>query len=373
VGELRFVIALRVVAAVAASVVLVSTLMSAVKTFVVPRDEPTALTRIVFLIVRRPFWAVARRRDLATGHRIMRQFAPSALLVLPIVWISVVWLCFAVIFGALDSHDWRSALEISGSSVTSLGNFQPRGLGSTILSFGEAALGLGLVALLITYLPTIYAAYQRREREVSLLSVRAGTPPSAVEMLVRFQVIGGIRETTDLWTGWEEWFVDLEESHLSMGSLAHFRSGLANHSWVTASGAVLDAASLLLSSVEVDYEPRAALCIRSGFLALRHVADFFDIDHPVDPSPTDPISISREEFDQALARLDAAGLPLKADREQAWQDFRGWRVNYDNVLLSLCALVWAPPAPWSGDRAGTYQRPPITRRGGRGRRMRSST
>lgn len=362
----------RVAVAAAATVVLVSTLMSAVKTFVVPRDEPTALTRVVFVFVRKPFWAVARRRDLHAGHRIMRQFAPSALLVMPIVWITVVWLCFAAFFWALDTHDWRAALEISGSSVTSLGSFQPRGLGSTILSFGEAALGLGLVALLITYLPTIYAAYQRREREVSLLSVRAGTPPSGIEMLVRFQAIGGIRETTDLWTNWEEWFVDLEESHLSMGSLAHFRSGLPSQSWVTASGAVLDAAALLLSCVDVEDEPRAALCIRAGWLSLRHVADFFDIDHVTNPSPTDPISVTRAEFDEALRRLETAGIPLKGDPDQMWRDFAGWRVNYDDVLLSLCALVWAPPAPWSSDRSGEFPRPPITRRGGRGRRMRAA-
>lgn len=366
-------IVLRILVALAATGVLIATLMSAVKTFVVPRDEPTALTRLVFLAVRAPFWKVAQRRPLHDGHRIMRQFAPSALLVLPVVWITVVWLCFGAFYWALDHHGWRRALEISGSSVTSLGSFQPEGLGSTILSFGEAALGLGLVALLITYLPTIYAAYQRREREVSLLSVRAGTPPSGVEMLVRLHLVGELRDTSDLWTNWEEWFVDLEESHMSMGSLAHFRSGLARHSWVTASGAVLDAAALLLSAVAVPSEGRAALCIRSGFLSLRHIADFFDIGYRVDPQPSDPVSVTRAEFDQALRRLETVGIPLRSDREQAWLDFVGWRVNYDDVLLSLCALVWAPPAPWSSDRSSSYRRPPITRRRGRGRQMREAT
>ncbi|MDP1794998.1 MAG: hypothetical protein Q8K63_12765, partial [Acidimicrobiales bacterium] len=285
----------------------------------------------------------------------------------------VLWLTFSVFFWSFGSNDWATALEISGASVTSLGSFQPSGLGPTILTFVEAALGLGLIALLITYLPTIYSAYQRREREVSLLSVRAGTPPSAVEMLVRFQLVNAIHDTTDLWAGWEEWFVDLEESHASMGSLAHFRSGPADHSWVTAAGTVLDGAALLLSSVDVDDEARAALCIRSGFLALRNVADFFDIDYYADPSPGDPISVTRDEFDAALRTMDAAGVPIKANRDQAWRDFAGWRVNYDGVLLSLCALVWAPPAPWSGDRATGYQRPPITRRGGRGKQFRRST
>jgi hypothetical protein len=358
--------AVRIVAAVIAFVVLVRTVVSAVRSFVVPRDEPTALTRAVFLVLRVPFVAVARRRDHAAQHRIMRAYAPSSLLVLPVLWIFVVWLCFATFFWAIDRSPWRHALEISGSAVTSLGTFNPDTLVSDVLSFGEAALGLGLVALLITYLPTIYAAYQRREREVSLLSVRAGTPPSAVEMIARFQLIGFLDKTEEIWGGWEEWFVDVEESHTSMGSLAHFRSGLPEHSWITASGAVLDTASLLLSAVDVPYEPRAALCIRSGYLALRHVADYFDITYDHNPQPSDPIAIEREEFDNALDRLAAVGVPLKADRDQAWRDFAGWRVNYDQVLLALCALVWAPSAPWSGDRPASFRRPPLTRRGGRG-------
>lgn len=107
---------------------------------------------------------------------------------------------------------------------------------------------------------------------------------------------------------------------------------------------MLDGASLLLAAVDVDYESRAALCIRSGFLALRHVADFFSIPYDPNSPPTDPISVTRNEFDAALRTMEAAGVPIKADREQAWRDFAGWRVNYDAVLLALCALVWAPPA-----------------------------
>jgi hypothetical protein len=360
------VIAARIAVAIVCSVVLVRTLVSAVRSFVVPRDEPTALTRFIFIVMRPPFLAIAKRRDHAAGHRVMRAYAPSALLLMPVIWIFVTWLCFGGLHWALDQTPWKRSLEMSGSAVTSLGTYPAESFGGDVLSFGEAALGLGLVALLITYLPTIYAAYQRREREVALLSVRAGTPPSAVEMIVRFQIIGFLERTEEIWGDWEQWFVDVEESHTSMGSLAHFRSGLPDHSWITASGAVLDAASLLLSSVDVAHEPRATLCIRSGYLALRHVADFFDIPYDPDPRPDDPISVRRDEFDAALARLAEAGVPLKGDRDQAWRDFNGWRVNYDAVLLALCALAWAPSAPWSGDRPTALRRPPLTRRGGRG-------
>ena len=73
--------------------------------------------------------------------------------------------------------------------------------------------------------------------------------------------------------------------------------------------------------------------------------------------PADPISITRAEFDAACEQLAAEKVPLKADREQAWRDFGGWRVNYDFVLLRLCTLTMAPPAPWSSDRAPAYQAP----------------
>jgi hypothetical protein len=103
---------------------------------------------------------------------------------------------------------------------------------------------------------------------------------------------------------------------------------------------------------KVPADPRAALCIRMGYLALRRIADLFAIEYEPDPHfPGNPISVTREEFDRALAALEAEGVPLKSDRETAWQDYGGWRVNYDTVLLALAELVMAPKAPWSSDRA----------------------
>jgi hypothetical protein len=114
----------------------------------------------------------------------------------------------------------------------------------------------------------------------------------------------------------------------------------------------LDAAALSLSTVDMPSDPQAALCIRAGYLALRRIADFFKINYNPDPAyPDDPISITPEEFEQACKRMAEQDIPLKANREQAWRDFAGWRVNYDQVLLALARLTMAPPAPWSSDRA----------------------
>ena len=101
-----------------------------------------------------------------------------------------------------------------------------------------------LVALLMAYLPTMYAAFSRREQAVSMLEVRAGNPPSALEMLLRFNRIQGLDKLGDYWKTWEVWFADVEESHTTLPALVFFRSPRSDNSWITAAGAVLDTAAI---------------------------------------------------------------------------------------------------------------------------------
>jgi hypothetical protein len=129
-----------------------------------------------------------------------------------------------------------------------------------------------------------------------------------------------------------------------------FRSPHAERSWITAAGCVLDTAAIVYSVVDLPVDARGPVMMRSGFMCLRRIADFFGIDYEVDPAPDAPISVTRAEFDQLCDELAAGGVPLRADRDQAWASFAGWRVNYDTVLLRLCSLVMAPPARWSSDR-----------------------
>ncbi len=127
---------------------------------------------------------------------------------------------------------------------------------------------------------------------------------------------------------------------------------------------MLDTASLRLSVLDLPFSGRAALCLRSGFLCLRRIADYFGIRYEPDPSPDSPISVSREEFDRVIDELARTGLPVVADREQAWRDFRGWRVNYDTVLVSLAKMIVAPDGRWSSDRPGPRVTPRLFVRGG---------
>jgi hypothetical protein len=352
---MRLVLAARLVLALVAVAAVVGTIMSAVRTFVVPRGVPVALSRGVFVLLLRLFRMGMDRRPFEALDQRLAFFAPTALLALPAVWLTTVLLAFAALYWAIDQEGVWVSLETSGSSLLTLGFQHPGSRPTTVLSFVEASIGLTLLALLITYLPTIYGAFTRRESFVSLLEGRAGTPPWCVDLLVRAQIIGLFERSDELFERAELWFSDIEESHTSLGSLAFFRSPQPSHSWVTAAGTVLDAAALTLSAVDRPDDPHAALCIRSGYLCLRRIAEFFDIAYDPDPSPTDPIAIERVEFDEALAALESVGTPLVADRDQAWADFRGWRVNYDAVLLQLAHLTMAPVARWTSDRLALDQ------------------
>jgi hypothetical protein len=247
---------------------------------------------------------------------------------------------------------FADSFRLSGSSLLTLGFATADNFFINLLIFTEATLGLILVALLIAYLPTMYAAFSQREEAVNLLEVRAGSPPSSAEMLMRFNRIHGLDKLGDYWPDWENWFTALEESHSTLPALVFFRSSRPENSWITAAGTVLDASSLALAAIDLPFEPSAALSIRAGFLALQQIANTFGITYPQDAHfPENPISISQSEFNDVLNRLAEAGVPLKPDREQAWIDFAGWRVNYDQPLIKLCQLVMAPPAVWSSDRS----------------------
>ena len=362
--------ALAVIAFPVGLLIVVSTVLSAIETLVVPRAIPLRITRAVFLALRALFGLRGKRAtSFRERDRDMALYGPISLFTLAASWIALTGLGYVLMYWSLGVRPWRVAFALSGSSIFTLGFEVPRNLPTTALAFSEAIFGIGLLAMLISYLPSMYQSFSRREAAVAALDVRAGTPPTAATMLVRFSTIEGWDRLGENWRTWESWFVDVTETHTSLPALVFFRSPHWEHSWVTASGAVLDAASLVASTVDRPRSPDAELCIRAGYIALRRIADFFGIAHPTDPHwPAEPISIDRSEFDEVCRQLTDAGVPLKADLEQAWRDFAGWRVNYDRVLLSLASLTMAPYAPWSSDRSILYRRPPLRRR-----RTRSST
>lgn len=351
-------IALRLLAALVGAAVVVGTVLSAMRTVVVPRAVPVRITDTVFTTTRSAFDLIARRYAYEGRDRIMASYAATSLLLLPFVWFVATALGFAAVYWALDPSSAWDALELSGSSLLTLGFAPPESRPASLVAFVQAGLGMAILALLlVTYLPSMYAAFSRREQAVTLLETRAGSPPTGIELLVRYARIHGLDQLDPVWRSWESWFADVQESHTSLPALVFFRSPDPRMSWVTAAGALLDAAALYVSCVDfpriLDHReirhPNAETCIRSGYLSLRAVASSQRIEHDPDPRPDDPISIRHEEFEQALDTMTAAGVPIVADREAAWRAFAGWRVNYDAVLCGLADLVMVPPTPWVSD------------------------
>ncbi|HEX2785532.1 MAG TPA: hypothetical protein VHN36_18255 [Ilumatobacteraceae bacterium] len=349
----------QVIAVMAGTALVVWTLGSAVKTVVVPRAVITLLTRSHFVGIRKVFNLFAGpKRSFETRDRFMALYAPVSLVALPGTWVIMVLGGFTSIFWGTGVRPFTEAFATSGSSLLTLGFDRPPGTFRIALGFVEAGIGLGLISLMISYLPTIYGAFSRREALVGMLEVRAGLPPSPTALLTRYARIGWLdRIDDDLFLRWESWFIDIEESHSSQPSLVFFRSPHPERSWITAAGCVLDTASIVNSTLDRRHNAACDIMIRSGFLALRRIADMFYIPYDPDPQPTDPILVTRREFDLMCVELTAAGVPLKKDRDQAWRDFSGWRVNYERVLLELCALTIAPPAKWSSDRMDQLQLP----------------
>ncbi|MCU0496305.1 MAG: hypothetical protein MUF87_03015 [Anaerolineae bacterium] len=334
-------------------IIVLGTMTSALRSFVLARSARDAITSLVFRTNRRIFnlWLV-RCDTYEDRDRIMAMYAPISLILLPLTWLAFGTIGFTLIYWGLGVGTLERAMIISGSSIMTLGSATDDRTLFFIIEFIEAAFGIILTAVLISYLPTMYSAFSRRETLVTMLEVRASAPPSALDMIIRAHSIRGLEALNEIWRNWEQWFAEIEESHTSLPALVFFRSTKPGRSWITAAGAVLDAASLHEAVLDVPINPDARLCIRSGFLALRHIADFFLIDYDPDPHfPAHPISISRIEFDEVYDQLKEAGVPVKPDRDQCWLDFAGWRVNYDTVLLRLAALTLAPYAPWSSDRS----------------------
>jgi hypothetical protein len=348
---------------VAGAALVVGTFFSALSTFVVPRAIQSELNRLVFSLLRHGFQIpLSFFHDFEQRDAIMAYYAPIGLMLLVPTWYLLLIIGYSGIYWAFGVSDWQQAFLISGSSLLTLGFATSALFPVNLLMFSEATLGLILVALLISYLPTMYAAFARREQAVNLLEVRAGNPPSAVEMILRFNRIHGLERLNDYWVNWETWFADVEESHSVLPALVFFRSPRSRNSWVVAAGTVLDAAALTYSAVDIPRSVSSQLCIRAGFIAFRSIADYFHISYPLDPHfPQDAISVTREEFNTALDQLENGAVPVKLDRDQAWKDYAGWRVNYDALLLSLCALTMAPKALWSSDRAPQQKLPPLFR------------
>src|SRR4051794_23760921 len=159
-------------------------LLSVVRAVVLPRGELVLLTRWVFVGMRSVFNLWGRQaKTFEQQDRSLAMYAPMSLVALPFTWVALVVTGFTFINWSLGIDPLRRAFYLSGSSLLTLGIEAPPDVPTHLAAYVEAVVGLGLIALLISYLPSIYTAFQRREVAVTLLTTRAGSPPSAITMI----------------------------------------------------------------------------------------------------------------------------------------------------------------------------------------------
>jgi hypothetical protein len=336
------------VAFVAGWLIFGATVLAVLKTLVVPRRISFRFTWAVRW-VRLAFLFVANRfDDYERKDRILAFQGPVSVLVMLVTWLLLFWCAFALMLLPLISGSLSQAFRESGSSMLTLGFESESATGPTLIHFLAATTGLAIVALLIAYLPTLYASFSRREALVTMLQSRGGIPAWGPEILARHQLVGLVGSLKDLYSEWEQWAADVAETHTNYPVLIFFRSPHPLRSWILGLLAVLDSAALYLALSPNLAPAEARLCLRMGFVALREIADAVKIPYDADPSPDDPIQLTYEEFLAGISRMGE--FPIERTPEEAWEHFRGWRVNYEKTAYSLADLVVAAPAPWSGDR-----------------------
>jgi hypothetical protein len=360
-------ILVRVVVGVLAVAGVVAVLSSAVRTVVVPRAVPARLARIAFLSARNLLLLrLAGRSDYKTRDRVFALQSPLTLFIQLVTWGALTYVSFAALFWSLtatriNGTSVAHALDLSGSSMLTLGFDAPKGLVRQLAAFAAAAVGLTLLALVIAYLPTLYGAFSRREGLVTKLSVRAGSPPSGPALLSRTWQLERFDHLEEVWDPWEDWFIDVGETHTTFPQLGFFRSPHSRNHWVLAAESVLDGASLFLTACDAPRDSRSELCLKAGIHCLISLADFLGIPHHP-PEPDAEIALPREKFDAAFLELRALGVPMRQDPEKAWSDFRVTRARYEPLLAVIGRMTDAPRSEWSSwSETAPRHSPPLWR------------
>jgi hypothetical protein len=346
----------RVLGAVLGVAVIVLAWASVLSVLVVPRQSKDRLSRLLNGCVDRLFRSVTGRvHNYRTRDRLLAIEAPAIILIELAVWLLLFYCGFGLILQSFDGHGIGHAFAQAGSSLFTLGYAGPAGATLSGLDYFAAATGLVVVALQIGYLPTLYGAFNRREVEVTLLTARAGTPAWGPEILARTRfgfAVGDDGVVMDqFYLQWERWAADVSESHTNYPVLTRFRSPGSYSSWLVALVAVMDSAALWLAlSPGSAPAVEARLTLRMGFTALQAIARTFGMAVQDDPDPDSTLQLSYPDYLSGIERIASTSFRMERSPEQAWPDFRGWRVNYEAVAYALAARLDAVPAPWTGPR-----------------------
>ena len=347
----------RVIAAVAGGGLVLMVWASVIGALIVSRAVGSRLTRLADRCVNGIFqMAVRRVDDFRRRDRLLSVQGAAILLGQLVAWLSAVYLGFALLLWPFEAHG--AALGLHRGRLLAVHAWFRR-------AAGHSSVGGGVPG--------------RRDRagrshpadRLPAHSVRGVQPPGdrrgaaerpgrgaswGPELLARTHYALGSGVSTidtlpDLYAQWERWAADVAESHTTYLPLVRFRSPRPLSSWVTALLAVMDSAALFLAlSPKAAPVVPARLCLRSGLECFGRIARAMGFDIPEEPDPDGEITLTYEEFLDAVERLKEVNFPLERDPADAWPDFVGWRLNYEEAAYAVAYAVDAVHGLWSGPR-----------------------
>lgn len=339
--------------------------VDAFQTIILPR-RPTGrfrITRLFFLATWAPWAKLGQRTsDIKRREQIYGTYGPLSLLLLLMLWAMMLVFGFSFLFYAMGSEftdvlgaqaasglsSYRTDLYVSGTTLFTLGlgDVLPHSLPERSLIILESGVGLGFVALIISYLPVLYQAFSRREVRIALLDARAGSPPTAAELLRRHGFEGGEDDLIELLAEWERWAAEILESHISYPILCYYRSQHDNQSWLAAITAILDTCALLISVIEGAPSRQAQLTFVMARHALIDLALVFHLqDQPVWKLQEGKDRLPPAEFDRLCASLGDIHLRLCGDPGAA-QRLQTVRSLYERYAGAFADYLRMPLPAW---------------------------
>lgn len=333
-------------------------LLDAFQTVILPRRAAgrLRLTRIFYIATWIPWRAVAMSiRHPRKRETILSFYGPLSLIFLLIVWACGMVFGFSLIYYSLgnpfnDSSrqlSYFSDLYVSGTNffTLGLGDVTPHGQIARILCTLEAGTGFGFLAVVMGYFPVLYSAFSRREVSISLLDARAGSPPTAAELMRRHSFEGSEVELSTLLTEWERWSAELLESHISYTLLCYYRSQHTNQSWVGALTAILDTSALLIAGVRGHEARQAQLTFAMARHALVDLAQVFSL------TPAENVAdrLPPERYEQLYSLLCQSGVSVCRDG-QSYERLRSLRALYEGYATSLSNHLCMPLPPWIAEQ-----------------------
>ncbi len=344
----------RVLATLAGIALIIVVLVDAFETIVFPR-RVTRRLRLVRLFYR-VTWRLWRFivRTVFRGRRqenYLSFFGPLSLPLLLVVWALMLISGFGLLYWALGNAlrtpeggaSLGACLYFSGTSffTLGLGDISPNTHVARFLVVLESGMGFAFLALVISYLPALNASFSRREVNISLLDARAGSPPTAAEMLRRHARDSAQDSLVQLLHGWERWSAELLESHLSYPVLVYFRSQHDNQSWLAALTAILDASAFLMTNGKGAVVRQAQLT----FAMARHaIVDLALVLHTVPQKPPSD-RMTAETFASLHDMLAEEGMDLRKGREGA-NELSELRRTYEPHLHALSLRLRLALPPW---------------------------